>query len=101
MLKTRWVTCTTSDLDTCNFKLLKPVITIIFTTPQSLHQRSDWMKLSDLRNNLINALIANLNSYFPEGSMIMFDVFLPTNLPESISEVNNYCTKLNLVIVHF
>jgi hypothetical protein len=48
-----WVTCTTSDLDTCNFKLLKQGTTIVFTTPQSLRQRSDWMKLSDLRSNLL------------------------------------------------
>jgi hypothetical protein len=33
--------------------------------------------------------------------MIMFDIFLPTNLPETISEVNNYCAKLNPVIVRF
>ena len=96
-----WVPCSTSDLDTCGFKLFKQSTTITFTTSQALRQRSNWMKLSDLRIALINALAANINSYFPEGSMSMFDIFLPFKLPTTLAEVNSYCVKLNPIAIRF
>ena len=96
-----WVPCSTLDLDTCDFRLFKQGSTITFTTSQSLRQRSDWMKLGELRIVLINALAANINSYFPEGSMSMFDVFLPFNLPTTLTEVNSYCAKLNPIALRF
>lgn len=89
----RLVRCNAKDMDDKNF-----VLTEQFTlTPQgrsSTTTRREIPKLSELRSKIIDSLVYELKRYFPEGSLLMFDVLRPSLLPDKSAEVFSYSGKI-------
>ena len=53
-----------------------------------------WPHLSILRRQLIDAMVLELNEYFPEGSLELFEVLNPSLLPNNVAAVGPYSSKI-------
>lgn len=59
--------------------------------------------LREYRDKFLGGIIAEIESYFPSGSLSYFDIFNPKNIPNNYSEINFYgqeslskiCSKFN------
>jgi len=102
-LKTlRWEPCTLADLDSCDLKLELHKQKLTFHSKNARNVNNNrWIKLSELRSKLINALILKLNQYFPEGSLEIFEVLNPIKLPTELKDVPNYVKKIALLASRF
>lgn len=54
------------------------------------------VQLASFRHIFLDELIAELASYFPEGSLKNFDVFVPTDMPETEEDIQFLETKKSL-----
>lgn len=84
----RLTKCKSSDLDDKKFKVSANFI----ATPPTNVDRS-FPKLSSFRGKFVENLLLEVERYFPEGSMKMFSVFLPRNLPKVSGEVFSYAPR--------
>lgn len=57
-------------------------------------QRSAYLPLSQLREKLSTAIETQLNLYFPEGALEMFEVLSPARLPVKISDVSDFALRI-------
>jgi hypothetical protein len=96
-----WIQCTTLHLDTHDIQFLKQGTTLTLTHSQQSRSHTEWMKLSNLRIQLLNGLHEQISFYFPEGSISMFDILMPSNLPKEIKGVQAFCIKLQPLAVRF
>jgi hypothetical protein len=89
--------CSTGDLDSRDFQLKHGDTKFMLTQDiaNARHRgQNRYPKLSEFRANLVNSLIRQFDRYFPEGSMAMFNVLVPSNLPTSPSETLVYAPKI-------
>lgn len=88
-----WTECNVRNLDTCDVTWRVGNDQIILKQPPTnrLGQLHGYTALSTLRTNIINSVIAQLLSYFPEGNFKMFDVFNPSNLPMDLQKMEQFC----------
>jgi len=80
--------CLASDLDKTQFMFGG----MIFTQPDIRHSR--YPDLMVLRQDLVESLKSELNSYFPEGSLAMFEVLNPNELPTSDGSVYTFAPRI-------
>lgn len=95
-----WKPCSSADMDMYVFKILFNGDFTVFTKHDQ-RSSSKWTELQTLRIKLIDALLNEINSYFPEGTYEMFDVFLPSNLPTIAADIKEYSTNINKVAIRF
>jgi hAT family C-terminal dimerisation region len=97
-----WDTCTYEDLNAANLKMKLQGEEIVFAYNSKTRQEGErWPQLSTLRPQLIEAIIIELNSYFPEGSLNIFDVLIPSLLPNKIDLITEYAEKIKPLADHF
>ena len=58
------------------------------------HGDGRFTALPKLRTEIIDKIIAQFDLYFPEGSMVMFDVLMPSKLPHVAAETFVYAPKI-------
>ena len=87
-----WKPCSSADMDMYVFKILFNGDFTVFTKHDQ-RSSSKWTELQTLRIKLIDALLNEINSYFPEGTYEMFDVFLPSNLPTIAADIKEDSTN--------
>lgn len=83
-----------ADFKSCNIKDLDNKKMICDKTVFEHHQRSAYKPLSQLREEFIDAVINHLSSYFPEGSLEMFDALNPASLPLKLAAVPDFADKI-------
>ena len=91
--------CNVKDLD--NFDVILNLGNEKMVLKQPYDQRvannNHYNILSRFRNNLIDSLKEQINAYFPEGSLEIFDVLDPVNMPMEMDNVPSYCLQVKLL----
>ena len=96
-----WTLCSVNDLNTCYIKFVMNGKQLQFNNKVVRRDNVAWSALNNLRLNIINSILAEINKYFPEGSLEMFDVFNPSKLPTMIKNVPKYSAGIFNVATRF
>jgi hypothetical protein len=100
-----WKTCLTEDLDDFDFKIIGgqwDQKNFIFKKSQSRTGKYvKWLPLKELRILLVDNILKEIETYFPEGSLKMFDVFNPNSLPDNIQQIYSYSRKIACLAKRF
>jgi hypothetical protein len=96
-----WTTCSANDLNLCDVKFVMKGKELQFNNRVGRRDAVGWSALSNLRLTIINSILAEINKYFPEGSVEMFDVFNPSKLPTLLKNVPKYSTGITNVASRF
>jgi hypothetical protein len=97
-----WSNCNAQDLDTENFRFSINNQAISFAAQSiRLSSSSRWPALSAIRVQLIDAIINQLGTYFPDGSMELFEILNPLNLPSTAENVATYATGIAQLSLRF
>ena len=96
-----WTLCSVDDLNACDIKFVMNGRQLQFNNKVVRRDNTAWSALSNLRLNIINSILAEINKYFPEGSFEMFDVFNPSKLPIILKNVPKYSAGISHVATRF
>jgi hypothetical protein len=84
--------CKTTDLDDKEFVLNEQFT--LAPDASGTRARNPYPKLSETRGIFIDRLKEQLNKYFPEGSLSVFDVLIPSQLPRESGDVYVYAAEI-------
>ena len=96
-----WQVCETLDLDNSKIKKIFNGEELNFEPFAEMGTEVRFLPLSLIRKNIIEGVIHQINKYFPEGSLEMFDVLDPNNLPTESQEVVKFCKSIKPLAERF
>jgi hypothetical protein len=89
-----WTACTLNDLNTCDVKFTMSGKLITFQNKVSRRDNTAWSALNTLRLKIVDAVLIEIQKYFPEGSFQIFEVLNPPKLPTMIKNVPKYSAEI-------
>lgn len=89
-----WLPCKNSDLDNCNFRMTLQRTEVHFHSDSIRSAHSQWPILSIFRKDITEALISQIQLYFPEGSLEIFNVLNPVVLPTTVEDAVVYSAQI-------
>ena len=96
-----WQVCETLDLDNNKIKKIFNGEELNFEPFVETGTEVRFLLLSLIRENTIEGVIHQINKYFPESSLEMFDVLDPNNLPTESREVVKFCKSIKPLAERF
>lgn len=64
-----------------------------FISPDNLLKGNGFPHMDEIRNNMVDDLIVTIDKYFPLQEFVVYNAFMPKNLPNNIFDCETYFTK--------
>ncbi len=96
-----WMLCTLNDLNDCEVKFTMNGRQLTLSNKIVRRDNAGWAALSTLRLRVVDAVLFEIQKYFPEGSFQMFEVLNPSKLPTMTKNVPKYITGITNLAARF
>ena len=96
-----WIMCTINNLTICDVQFVMNGKQLTFQNKVVRRDNIAWAALNDLRLNIVNSVLIEIQKYFPEGTFQMFDVLHPSKMPKVVKNVPQYSTGISILAERF